>query len=201
MFGKIKALPNDEYGNEKPITDWRVYANAFANIAKGIREVVEELSDSSFYIKKSLRQIVTGVMSVTNTLTNAFANLAIATFFSLFRRSRSRRNKVSMIRVALVLVIIVGSIFLISKLPHPSRISALAPSAPSSVTVGNVYNVHCSGYDAINVRSKPSQNASRVSRINCSDTVTVTGNLTQGWYPVKTSTGQTGYITKVAINP
>jgi|GEM_PF-7115464 len=210
LFGKIKALPNDEYGNEKPITDWGTHDNAFANIAKGIREVVAELSDPFFDVKKSFQQIKAEVLPITNILKTVFA---IVTSSIAFRASRSRprrRNTIRMIRVKPIFAfpIVIGGIYIASlftKALHPAKITALISSTPSSVTVGNAYDVHCpknyDANDARNLRSEPSEKSRFIMYIYCYKTVTVTGNLTQGWYPVKASTGETGYLPKEAIDP
>ena len=134
-FPKVKALPE----GERPITEWRPYDKAFANIAQGIRVVAEEVTGSPFPIKKSLRQIMTVVMPVAKAFFNmatVTVNVASATFSSLPRARYRRRNKVN-IR-PLVIVAGIGTIFLVPQLPkllrNPSSESNQTPNQTLSPT-------------------------------------------------------------------
>ena len=57
-FPNIKALPQNENQNEKPITDWKPYDNAFKSIAEGIREAVKDINRFPFPVKIPVQQIV-----------------------------------------------------------------------------------------------------------------------------------------------
>lgn len=52
-FPKIKALPE----NEKPITSWKPYDNAFTSIAEGIREAVKDINSFPFQVNIPVQQI------------------------------------------------------------------------------------------------------------------------------------------------
>jgi hypothetical protein len=114
-FGNIKALPE----GEKFVTDWKPYDRAFVSIAKGIREVVEELSASPFSLK-SYPQIRASVTAVARSLA------VVPTFtVSLFhKKSKSRRrNRVNPTAVVTPIVIVLGAIA-IQQLPPLERISS-----------------------------------------------------------------------------
>lgn len=138
-FPNVKVLPKGGKGG-KPITEWRPYDKAFVNIATGIREVAEELTDSTFPIKKILRWIRAIVILVAKAAGNTFIYVARATFSSLFRPSRSRRrNRVSNIAVRLIIFLVLGGILLrfISQVPDILEIpfSAPKPTVNSTKTV------------------------------------------------------------------
>lgn len=98
-FANVKVLPK----GGKPVTEWRPYDKAFANITTGIREVAEELTDSNWVIKKVLRWLREIVIVVVK----AFISVARVTFSYLFSPSRfRRRNRVSNILVRLVLFLV-----------------------------------------------------------------------------------------------
>ncbi|MBD2560369.1 MULTISPECIES: toll/interleukin-1 receptor domain-containing protein [Nostoc] len=135
-FPNVKVLPK----GGRPITEWRPYNKAFANIATGIREVAEEFTDSTFLIKKILRWISPIVILIAKAAGNTFIYVARATFLYLFRPSRyRRRNRVSNIAVRLVVLLVLGSIFLrfISQPPDILEIpsSASKPTSNSRKTV------------------------------------------------------------------
>ncbi|WP_375513727.1 TIR domain-containing protein [uncultured Nostoc sp.] len=143
-FPNVKVLPK----GERPITEWRPYDKAFANIATGIREVVEELTDSTFLIKKILRWIRAIVILVAKAAGNTFIYVARATFSYLFRPSRyRRRNRVSKIPVGLLLIIVVGSMFMlfISQPPDILEIPSSAPK-PTSNSIKTVNTVNPTGW-------------------------------------------------------
>ncbi|MEH2290484.1 TIR domain-containing protein [Nostoc sp.] len=131
-FPNVKVLPK----GERPITEWRPYDKAFANIATGIREVAEELTDSAFPTKKILRWIRVIVILVAKAAGNTFIYVTRATFSYLFRQSRSRRrSRVSNITVKFVVFLILGSIFLrfISEPPDILEIPSSAPKPTSNL--------------------------------------------------------------------
>ncbi|AFY35567.1 toll/interleukin-1 receptor domain-containing protein [Calothrix sp. PCC 7507] len=102
-FPKVKILPS----GEKPVTEWKPYDKAFRNITKGIREVAEEITDSNFPIKKSLRQIWTAIILISKFAVNACIYVLGVGFSSLFRTSKfRRRHKISRIPVRIVLSIV-----------------------------------------------------------------------------------------------
>ncbi|MFH7026018.1 MAG: toll/interleukin-1 receptor domain-containing protein [Heteroscytonema crispum UTEX LB 1556] len=117
-FGKIKALPE----GEKPVTDWKPYDNAFENIAKGIREVVKELTDPYFHIKKFVRRTIAGMVLVAK----AFVSMAVAivsvttvTLYSVTRVSRyPRRNRAGITPLVKLVVIVLGVLFLVSQVQN-----------------------------------------------------------------------------------
>ncbi|HYX18419.1 MAG TPA: toll/interleukin-1 receptor domain-containing protein [Nostoc sp.] len=108
-FPKVKVLPE----GGRPITEWKPYDKAFANIATGIREVAEELTDSTFLIKKVLRLLRAIVIDVAKCVLKAFISVGTVIFSYLFRPSRPRRrNRVSNIPVRLVIFFVVGGTFI-----------------------------------------------------------------------------------------
>jgi hypothetical protein len=118
-FGNLKVLPE----GEKPVTKWRNYDHAFENIAKGIREEVEQLTGSRFSVKKSFQQIGVGVIPVARTFLNLASttvNVASAATFSLFpgkvRYRRRNRGKLTQIAKPIIIVAI-ASVF-IPQLPN-----------------------------------------------------------------------------------
>lgn len=135
-FPDVKVLPK----GGKPITKWRPYDNAFENIAIGIREVAEELTDSTYFIKKVLRWLWAIVILVGNAAVNVFRYVV-----TVFRRSRSRRrNRVGKISTGLVLVIIVGGIF-IRFIFEQLNILDISSSAPKP-TVNSTKTVNPTGW-------------------------------------------------------
>ncbi|MEH1798210.1 MAG: toll/interleukin-1 receptor domain-containing protein [Nostoc sp.] len=128
-FPNVKVLPKDG----RPVTKWRPYDNAFENIAIGIREVAEELTDSTFFIKKLLRWLRAIVINVAKFVLKAFISVGTVIFSYLFRPSKSRRrNRVSNIPVRLVIFFVVGGTFIsfiYQKLNILLEIPLLAPRA------------------------------------------------------------------------
>ncbi|ABA23420.1 hypothetical protein Ava_3815 [Trichormus variabilis ATCC 29413] len=109
-FPNVKVLPK----GGKPITEWRPYDKAFADIATGIREVVEELTDSTFHIKKILYWIRAIAILVIKAAGKTLIYVARATDSYFFRTSRyRRRNRVSKIPIRILLIILVGGMFML----------------------------------------------------------------------------------------
>jgi hypothetical protein len=117
-FPNVKVLP--QY--EKPVTEWRPYDKAFANIVKGIRTEVEELIDPTFHIKKSLKRIRTVIMPVAKAffkMVATIASVAGVTLYSLTKTSRySRRNRTSMMPLINIFLIILGVVLLASQVKN-----------------------------------------------------------------------------------
>ncbi|WP_160111479.1 hypothetical protein [Tolypothrix sp. NIES-4075] len=133
-FGNLKVLPE----GEKPVTDWKPYDNAFASIAKGIREVVEEINASRSPIQKSLLYISASVKPVANafgTVASKTVSFASAVLSSPTKISRSRRrNRAGLMPFAKPIIIIaIGSVF-IPRLPNILGISSLESKQISSST-------------------------------------------------------------------
>jgi hypothetical protein len=123
-FGNIKALPE----GEKFVTDWKPYDRAFVSIAKGIREVVEELSASPFSLK-SYPQLRVGVTAVARTL----ASVPTVPASLLPKKLKSRRRKqANLTNVRTPVVIGVGGIIAINYLPHILSMPSLAPNLTSN---------------------------------------------------------------------
>ncbi|MDF5733088.1 MAG: hypothetical protein PUP92_35150 [Rhizonema sp. PD38] len=115
-FPNVKVLPD----GERAITQWKPYDKAFVNITEGIRVEVEKLTDPTFAIKKSLRQINAGVKSVVNHLVNSLFKVASFTLFPLTkassRSSRFRRqNKTAIIPLMNPVIIILSAVLLASQ--------------------------------------------------------------------------------------
>ncbi|MFN6514153.1 MAG: toll/interleukin-1 receptor domain-containing protein [Nostoc sp. CreGUA01] len=129
-FPNVKVLPKDERG-ERPITEWRPYDKAFANITTGIREVAEELTDSNFLIKKSLRLLWAIVTVIAEFTLKAFIFLGMLMFSYLCPSRSRRRNRVRKIPIELVIIVVVGTMvmFFISR---PSNILDISSSTPKS---------------------------------------------------------------------
>jgi hypothetical protein len=123
---KLKALPE----GEKPVTDWRPYDNAFESIAKGIRDLVEELTASPFSLK-SYPQLRVGVTAVARTL--ASVSTVTASIFPKKLKSRRRKQANLTTVITSAAVIGVGGILTINHLPHILRMPSLAPNALSSL--------------------------------------------------------------------
>ncbi|MEH1835296.1 MAG: TIR domain-containing protein [Nostoc sp.] len=150
-FPNVKVLPK----GEKPVTKWRPYDNAFENIAIGIREVAEELTDSTFLIKKILRRIRRIVILIAKAAGNTFIYVARATFSYLFRPSRSRRrNRVSNIAVRLVIFLVLGGI-LLRFISQPPDILEIPFSAPKPI-VNSTKIVNPTGWIWIGMVNKTS---------------------------------------------
>ncbi|MEH2084132.1 MAG: toll/interleukin-1 receptor domain-containing protein [Nostoc sp.] len=132
-FPKVKVLPK----NGRPITEWNPYDKAFANIATGIREVAEELTDSTFFIKKLLHLLWAIVIYVAKFVLKAFISVETVIFSYLLRPSRyRRRNRVSNILVRLAIFLIVAGIFIrfIYQKLNILNISLLAPKPTENLT-------------------------------------------------------------------
>ena len=84
-FPNIKALPQ----NEKPVTSWKPYDNAFMSIAEGIREAVNDINSFPFPIKLPLQQIASGVMPA---IASVFS-MAGTVFSSSSKKSKRRSRK------------------------------------------------------------------------------------------------------------
>lgn len=124
---KLKALPE----SERPVTDWRPYDNAFETIAKGIRDLVEELTAPPFSLK-SYPQLRVGVTAVARTLESVSTVTA-----SLFpKKLKSRRRKRENLTTVIVRAVIglVGGTIVINHLPHILNMSSLAPNLTSNAT-------------------------------------------------------------------
>ncbi|MEH2207528.1 MAG: toll/interleukin-1 receptor domain-containing protein [Nostoc sp.] len=150
-FPKVKVLPE----GGRPITEWKPYDKAFANIATGIREVAEELTDSTFIIKKLLRSLRAIVIDVAKFVLKAFISVGTVIFSYLFRPSRpSRRNRVSNIPVRLVIFFVVGSTF-ISFIYQKLNILEIPLLAPKP-TVNSTKSVNSPGWIWIGMVNKTS---------------------------------------------
>ncbi|HIK05317.1 MAG TPA: toll/interleukin-1 receptor domain-containing protein [Trichormus sp. M33_DOE_039] len=103
----LPALPK----GERPITDWKPHDNAFHNIAQGIKEVVDELTDPTFPIKQYSRQTGAVVMPVIKAAGNALLHIVRQTLLYVFKSSKTRRHRrASKILDKTVILIIVCSI-------------------------------------------------------------------------------------------
>lgn len=155
-FPNVKVLPDGG-----AITQWKPYEKAFANIAEGIRVEVEKLTDPTFAIKKSLRQMRTSVKLVVNYLVNGIFNVASFTLSSLSRASsrssRSRRqNRTGMMPLINFVIIILGAVFLASQMrsllgisssitkPNHTLISAQKLNSTGWIWIGVVNNTSSS---------------------------------------------------------
>ncbi len=131
-FPKVKVLPDEG----RPVTEWKPYDKAFKNIAEGIREVAEELTDSNFHIKKSCRLIKTIVILVAKAAWKTFIDMA-KIFLPLFKSSRlRRRNRVSNISIRPVILLVGGGILMlvISRALNILEIPSLEPNSTLSST-------------------------------------------------------------------
>ncbi|MBD1832458.1 toll/interleukin-1 receptor domain-containing protein [Cyanobacteria bacterium FACHB-472] len=127
VFGnlKLKALPE----GEKPVTAWRPYDDAFESIAKGIRDLIEELTASPFSLK-SYPQIRVGVTAVGRTL----ASVPTVTASLLPKKLKSRRRKKANMTTVIVPAVIslVGGVIVTNHLPHILSMPSLAPNQTSN---------------------------------------------------------------------
>jgi len=137
---KLKALPE----GEKPVTDWRPYDNAFESIAKGIRDLVEELTASPFSLK-SYPQLRVGVTAVARTL--ASVSTVTASIFPKKLKSRRRKQANLTTVITSAAVIGVGGILTINHLPHILRMPSLAPN----LTSNSIQNITPIGWIRIGV--------------------------------------------------
>jgi hypothetical protein len=139
-FGNIKALPE----GEKFVTDWKPYDRAFVSIAKGIREVVEELSASPFSLK-SYPQLRVGVTAVARTL----ASVSTVTASLFPKKLKSRRRKQANLTTVITTGVIglVGGTVAINQLPHILSMPSLAPN----LTYNSIQNITPIGWIRIGV--------------------------------------------------
>ena len=150
-FPKVKVLPQDGI----PVIKRNPQDTAFKNIAGGIREVAEELTDSTYFIKKVLRWLWAIAMLVGNAAVNVFIYVGTVTFSSSLKPSRSRRrNRVSNILVRLVIFLVVAGIFIrfISQQLNILEIPLLAPKP----TVNSTKTVNPTGWIWIGMVNKTS---------------------------------------------
>ncbi len=141
VFGnlKLKALPE----GEKPVTDWRHYNNAFESIAKGIRNLIEELTASPFSLK-SHPQLRVGVTAVARTLG---AVSTVTTSLLPKKIKYRRRKKANLATIIIPVVIGVGGIITINHLPHILSMPSLAPN----LTSNSIHNITPIGWIRIGV--------------------------------------------------
>jgi hypothetical protein len=157
-FPNVKVLPKGGKCG-KPITEWRPYDKAFVNIATGIREVAEELTDSTFLIKKVLRSLRAIVIDVAKFVLKAFISVGKVSFCYLFRPSSyRRRNRVSNIPVRLVILFVVGSTF-ISFIYQKLNILKITLLAPKPI-VNSTKSVNTTGWIWIGMVNKTSDSLS-----------------------------------------
>jgi hypothetical protein len=155
VFGnlKLKALPE----GERPVTDWKPYDNAFESIAKGIREVVEELTASPFSLK-SYPQLRVGVTAVAR----AFASVSTVTASVLPKKIKSRRRKQANLTTVITPVVIgVGGIIAINHLPQILRMPSLVPN----LTSNSIQNITPIGWIRIGVVNNASNSLSVEERL------------------------------------
>ncbi|MDF5707061.1 MAG: toll/interleukin-1 receptor domain-containing protein [Nostoc sp. S4] len=153
-FPNVKVLPKDEKG-ERPITEWRPYDKAFKNISTGIREIVEELTDSTFLIKKILRSLRAIVIVVAKFALKVFLFVGTLTYSYLFRPSRSRpRDRFSNIFIKRIVLLLIGSIFILLIL---KKINILEmPSSAPQPAVNPIKTVNHIGWIWIGMVNKTS---------------------------------------------
>ncbi|BAZ67490.1 MAG: toll/interleukin-1 receptor domain-containing protein [Pelatocladus maniniholoensis HA4357-MV3] len=160
-FGKIKALPK----GEKPVTDWKPHDNAFANIAEGIREVVEELTDSNFLVKKTYRRIRKEFISIGNII----VNLVRLTFYFLLQPSRHCwRNQTNLINLSKQIIMVALAIYVIvhvSKYVMPQKSDVLETnSSKPNQSMSSKQNFAHVGWIRIGTINDSSHNFSNKSR-------------------------------------
>lgn len=150
-FPNIKVLPQDGI----PIIKRNPQDTAFKNVAIGIREVAEELTDSTYFIKKVLRWLQVIVILVGNAAVSVFIYVGTVSFSYLFRSSRSRRrNRVSTIPVRLVIFFVLGGTFIsfIYQKLNTLEIPLLAPKP----IVNSTKSVNTTGWIWIGMVNKTS---------------------------------------------
>lgn len=145
-FPKVTVLPK----NGIPITGWRPYDKAFANITKGIREEVEKLTDPTFHIKKFIRVIKVAIIR----FTKCIFTFVRRTLYSLTKTSRyRRRNRTSMMPLIKISFIIIG-IVLVSQV-HNLLGFYSSKSKPNHTSVSNP-KVNSTGWIWIGVTNNSS---------------------------------------------
>lgn len=101
-FPKIKALPQ----NEKPVTNWKPYDNAFMSIAEGIREAVKDINSFPFPVKLPLQQFVSLFKGADTAFSNSPGKSKTP---SKKKKSGSAIRQASSLRfIALTTVVVVG---------------------------------------------------------------------------------------------
>ena len=140
------------------VTECQSYGQAFVSIAKGIQKVVKKLSDSSFPIKKYLRQIKAGAMPFANTVANAFANVTITITFFTRRSSYRRRIRAGLKQLAKPVLIVAGAIFFSPLLPDILGIFSSEPNKALS----SIRNVTPIGWIRIGIINNTSSSLSFV---------------------------------------
>lgn len=107
----LTALPE----GEKPVTSWKPYDNGFANIAKGIKKVAEELTDPTYHLKKYSRQTVAFLIKIVKVAGNILIYFIRNLLDSLWKSSRYRRYRRVNIS-AIKLIILTTSFFVFLRL-------------------------------------------------------------------------------------
>jgi hypothetical protein len=151
---KLKALPE----GERPVSDRKLYDNAFESIARGIRKVVEELTASPFSLN-SYPQLRVGVTAVART----FESVSTVTASLFPKKLKSRRRKRANLTTVIVRAVIglVGVTIVINHLPHILSMSSLAPNLTSNAT----QNIIPIGWIRIGVVNNTSSNMSSGDRL------------------------------------
>ncbi|MEQ8998696.1 MAG: hypothetical protein RID53_19530 [Coleofasciculus sp. B1-GNL1-01] len=144
----LKALPE----GEKPVTDWKPYDNAFENIAKGIRRLIEEQSTSPFSLK-SYPWLRAGATSVARNL----ASIPTVDAFVFSKKVKSRWHKKANLKTIIVpAMIALVSVTAINHLTHISGIPLLVPTA----TYNSIKNITPIGWIRIGVVDNASNSLS-----------------------------------------
>lgn len=155
-FPNIKVLPE----NGIPITGWRPYDKAFANITTGIREEVEKLTDPTFHIKKFLRVIKVAIIPVTK----GIFTFVRRTLYSLTKTSRyRRRKKTSMMPLVNIFFLIIGVVLLVSQVQNLLGFYS-SKTKPNHTSVSNT-KVNPTGWIWIGVTKNSSSSLSAGERL------------------------------------
>ncbi len=98
----LTALPE----GERPVTSWNPYDNAFVNIAQGIKQKAEELTDPIFHIKKYVQQTKEVIIPVLKAAANALLHVTKPIYLYLFKSSITRRHRrVNKMPIRLIILI------------------------------------------------------------------------------------------------
>jgi hypothetical protein len=125
----LPALPKGEI----PVTSWKPYDNAFVNIAEGIKEAAEELSDPTFRIKKYSRQASSVVISVFKFIGNAGVYIIRGIWKLLFKSPTYRRyRRVNKIPLRLILIFIAFLVFISSTYQQYDVLETPSSNLPGS---------------------------------------------------------------------
>lgn len=124
-FSNVKVLPDEE----KPVTRWRNYDHAFENIAKGVREEVNQYINTPFVIK-SLQLLSKRAANAFSSLKSQIISLTSSSPANLSKTRQQGKALVSFAKPISIIFLGVGALTLVAK--NSNIFSASSDSKPHS---------------------------------------------------------------------